>query len=331
MRRSIATAIGVAAAVGAAAAARRITDREDSFYGWDGERRPLARMGAARFSLPITYHRSEQVVSVHAVAFTAVRAILPTDALHPVRLPDGHALLAVTAARYLEGTADGMDARELPYGETMIMVFVTPTPQPPLVPILRALLPANGRPPMGGFLLHLATTERAGRDLGRALGYPAFVGDFAFEDDLHERRVRVTEGGHEILRQTVATRGRVTADRRPSVIYTVRGEDLLETVSPCSGYLQQGIGPRSGTLELGDHPVADMLRGLEPSPIPVVTRSYLNMRLMIPAPRVVGAARPYTGYIGSEREHGAYTVSYPDGSVIDLSLGAGVMRPGGAQ
>src|SRR5512147_1374522 len=94
VRRSIATAIGVAAAVGAAAATRRLTDRGDSFYTWDGERRPLAQVGAARFSLPIAYHRSEQVVSVHAVALEAVRAILPTDALHPVRLPDGHALLA---------------------------------------------------------------------------------------------------------------------------------------------------------------------------------------------------------------------------------------------
>jgi len=331
MRRSIATAIGVAAGVGAAAATRWITDRPDRFYAWDGERQALAQVGDARFSQPITYHRSEQVVSVHAVSLDVVRAILPTDALHPVRLPDGHALLAVTAARYLEGTADGMDPRELPYGETMIMVFVTPTPSPPLVPIVRAMLPGTGRPPMGGFLLHLATTERAGRDLGRALGYPAFVADFAFEDDVHERRVRVTEGGHEILRQTVATRGRVTADRRPTVTYTVRGEELLETVSPCSGYLQQGMGSGSGLLALGDHPVADMLRALEPSPTPVVTRSYLNLRLMIPAPRVVGAARPYTGYAGGEQEHGAYTIRYPDGSVIDLSPVAGLAQRGGAQ
>jgi hypothetical protein len=349
MRRSIATAIGVAAGVGAAAAARRIMDRPDRFYAWHGEREPLAQVGPARFGLPITYHRSEQVVSVHAIAFEAARAILPTDALHPVRLPNGHALLAVTAARYLEGTAEGMDPRELPYGETMITVFVTATPSPPLVPIVRGLLPGTGRPPMGGFLLHLATTERAGRDLGRALGYPAFVADFAFEDDVHERRVRVTEGGHEILRQTVATRGRVTADRRPTVIYSVatrgrvtadrrptviysvRGEELLETVSPCSGYLQQRMGSCSGSLELGDHAVADMLRALEPSPTPVVTRSYLNLRLMIPAPRVVGAARPYTGYAGGDQEHGAYTIRYPDGSVIDLSPGAGDMQRGGAR
>jgi hypothetical protein len=329
MRRAIATAIGVAAGVGAAAATRWINNRPDTFYSWDGERRPLAQVGAARFSLPISYHRSEQVFSVHAVSYEAVRAILPTDALHPVRLPGGHALLAVTAARYLEGTADGMDPRELPYGETMIMVFVTPSPQPPLVPIVRAMLPGAGQPPMGGFLLHLATTERAGRDLGRALGYPAFVGDFAFEDDVHERRVLVTEGGHEIFRQTVAARGRVTQDRRPSVIYTVRGEELLETVSPCSGHFQQGMGSRSGSLELGDHPVARMLQGLEPSPIPVVTRSYLNLRLMIPAPRVVGTARPYTGYAGSEQEHGAYTIRYPDASVVNLSPGAGDMQRAG--
>jgi hypothetical protein len=330
MRRSIATAIGVAAAVGAAATARRITDRSDRFYRWAGGRQALVQVGGSRFSLPVTYHRSEQVVSVHSVSLEAVRALLPTADLHPVRLTDGRALLAVTAARYLEGTADGMDPRELPYGETMIMVFVTATPFPPLVPIVRAMVPGSRRPPMGGFLLHLATTERAGRDLGRALGYPAFVADFAFEDDVHERRVRVTEGGHEILRQTVATRGRVTADRRPTVIYSVRGEELLETVSPCSGYLQQGMGSGAGSIELGDHPVAVMLRALEPSLTPVVTRSYLNLRLMIPAPRVVGSARPYAGYQGGEQEHGAYTIRYPDGFVIDLGSGAAPRQLGSA-
>jgi hypothetical protein len=328
MRRSIATAIGLAAGVGAAAATRRIADRSDRFYAWNGERQPLAQVGAARFSLPITYHRTEQVVSVHTIAIEAVRAILPSETLHPVRVPDGRALLAVTAARYLEGTADGMDPRELPYAETMIGVFVTTTPSPPLVPLVRGMLPGAGRPPVGMFLLHLGTTERAGRDLGRALGYPAFVADFAFEDDVHERRVRVTEGGREILRQTVAARGRVSADRRPSVTYAVRGDELLETVSPCSGYLQQRMGSRSGLLTLGDHPVADMLRALEPSQTPVVTRSYLNLRLMVPAPRVVGAARPYTGYAGGEQEHGAYTIRYPDGSVIDLSSAAGLTQRG---
>jgi hypothetical protein len=47
------------------------------------------------------------------------------------------------------------------------------------------------------------------------------------------------------------------------------------------------------------------LRALEPSPIPVVTRRYLNLRLVSPAPRVVGATRPYTGYAGGEQEHDA--------------------------
>jgi hypothetical protein len=89
------------------------------------------------------------------------------------------------------------------------------------------------------------------------------------------------------------------------------------------------MGSRSGSLVLGDHPVADMLRALEPSPIPVVTRSYLNLHLTIPAPRVVGAARPYTGYAGGEQEHGAYTIRYPDGSVIDQSAGTGPRYRGG--
>ena len=40
---------------------------------------------------------------------------------------------------------------------------------------------------------------------------------------------------------------------------------------------------------------------------------------MIPPQRVVGPARPFPGYAGSDRDFGEYTIRYPDGSMIDLN------------
>ena len=319
MRRSILPAIGVAAGLGAIVVGRRRTgDGRDPFYEWNGERAPLRDHGPVRFSLPLTGHRTEQVISVHAVAFEPVRALLPTDELHPVRLPDGRAILALSAARYLESTADGMDPYELPYGESMITVFVTPRPSRRLLPLIRGMLPGRGVPTYGGFMIHNAVSDRTSRDMSRALGYPAFTADFAFEDDPAERRARVSDDGRDLFRLRVATRGRYSVDRRPIVMYNARGEELVETICPCSGIVQQALGHGAGRLELGDHPVADQLRALEVSPWPVMTRSYVNLRILIPPQRVVGSARPFRGHEGSDRDFGQYTIRYPDGSVIDL-------------
>jgi hypothetical protein len=320
MRRSIVPVLGVAAGIGAVAVTRRrAVDDHDRFYEWEGERTGLCGDGPARFSLPQTGHRTEQVISIHAAAYEPVRSLLPTDELYPVRLPGGRALLAMSAARYLEGTADGMDPHTMPYGESIITVLVTPEPARPLVPLLRGLLPGRGAPQLAGFMIHAAVSDRGSRDMSRALGYPAFTADFAFEDGLVERRVRVFEDGRDIYRLRVATRGRYSIDRRPMRMYNVRGDELVEAICPCSGIVQQALGRGAGLLELGDHPVADQLRALEVSSVPIMTRSYVNLRLLVPPQRVVGRARPFPGYGGGERDFGTYTIRYPDGSMIDLS------------
>lgn len=319
MRRPVTRILGVGSGlVLAGLAVRRVVDRPDPFYASAGDAMVDQVVGPNTIHLPVTYHRSEQVISLHAIAVEPLRDLLPSDALHPVRIPDGRALLALSAARYLEGTAPGVDPAELPYGEMMAAALVTPDPALPLRSILRSLLPGSAPPPYGALLLHVAMTNRGAVDLARDLGYPAFVADFAFEDDPAERHVRVSEDGREILQLTVASRGRVSTDRHPMRIYSVKGDELLEALVPCSGLAQQGVGPRSGLLALGDHPVAERLRALQPSARPLMTRSYLNLRMLISPPRVVGAARPYGGYLGQDRPTGDYSIRYPDGSCIDL-------------
>lgn len=52
-----------------------------------------------------------------------------------------------------------------------------------------------------------------------------------------------------------------------------------------------------------------------------MARAYMNLRIRIPPPSVVGSARPYAGYSGTDRERGAHTIAYRDGSLTDLHAG----------
>jgi hypothetical protein len=148
MRRSIVPAIGVAAGLGALAAiARRVLDRPDPFYAWSGASESVQTANGSSFGLPITYHRTEQVVSIHPAALEAVRALLPTDDLHPVRLPDGRTLVALSAARY-RGES-GMGARAV---REMIGARHAGK-SPPVLPLAQSMLPCRGAPSFSEFLL----------------------------------------------------------------------------------------------------------------------------------------------------------------------------------
>jgi hypothetical protein len=66
-------------------------------------------------------------------------------------------------------------------------------------------------------------------------------------------------------------------------------------------------------VELGDHPIADELRGFDLSPTSFVTKNYLSRSGILPRGEPVGpAARPYTGYRGQQRELGRWTITYDD-------------------
>jgi hypothetical protein len=74
------------------------------------------------------------------------------------------------------------------------------------------------------------------------------------------------------------------------------------------------------TLELGDHPIAEQLRGLDISTTAFVSKNYLTRSGILPAGESLGPAdQPYTGYGGADAEFGRLTISYDDrGETIDL-------------
>jgi len=281
------------------------------FFHWTGPTAKGVDVGSARVDLPIMYYRDDSFMGIFSAAYEPVRALLPSGELYPVTLPGGRAMIAVIAFNYLE-TSIG------PYGEVGIAIPCTYGRQaPPLLPLL-----LEGRfPGWGGFVLHLPVTSLVARDAGRVIyGYAKFVADMDFRKRPAYQSVRLSEGDAHILTLTVQQRGLTVKDNRPLITYSVRDGQVLKTTVPSRAVYQLGLLPGSGTLELGDHEIADQLRGLGISTTAFVTKNYLTRCAILPAGEPIGPAdRPHLGHVGEEREFGRLTVNYDDaGETIDL-------------
>ncbi|MFW3170849.1 acetoacetate decarboxylase family protein [Geodermatophilus sp. CPCC 206100] len=288
-----------------------MTHRDDPDR-WTGPTSSV-RVGDRALRLPLRYPDSACFAAVHPASHDAVAAALPGTALRPVRWVDGRALVSVAAFRYRAvTTADTPAGRLAPYGEVSVAAVVTRGPAPRLLPVLRRRLSL--------FVLHLPVTTREARDAGVALwGFPKFVADMDFAEERPVRRVTLAEGGTTVFELAVRGRGPVLADRRPAVMYTTLGGQLVETVVPMAGRLRVAFGAGAGELRLGDHPVADSLRALGVAPHPLAVFDYLDHRSVLPAGRPVGPAPAYAGHRGQDRDAGRFTVRYPHTPPLDLS------------
>lgn len=255
-----------------------------------------------RVEVPIRYHRTDAYLAVFSADTDAVRAMLPSRRLHPVRLGRGRAAVGVMSYNYLE---TGVGA----YGEIGIAAMCTlDRPRTPLTPLLRE----SRDPSFGAFVWHLPVTTRIARDAGRAIwGYPKFVADMAFEERPEVRQVTMREGGRDILRVRVRRRGRPITETNPLVTFTEHDGEMIRTVIATRAVHQLGLGRNQGHLELGDHPVADELRSLDISTDTVATKSYLAHAAILPRGASVGASdRRHIGFIGSDALSGRHTIRY---------------------
>jgi hypothetical protein len=277
---------------------------EDDFFEWTGPVEKGMDVGSAKVDVPVMYYRDDSFVGVFSAALEPVQALLPSQDLFPITLQNGRAIVAVSAFNYIE-TGIG------PYGEIGIVIPCTHGRQaPPLLPLLLE----ERFPGFGWFVQHLPVTSIVARDGGRVgFGYTKFVSNMDFQKRPAYQRVRLSEGDAHILTLTVQQRGLPLRDNRPLITYSVRDGDLLKTTIPSRAVYQLGLTPGSGVLELGDHAIADELRGLDISTTAIITRNYLTRSAILPAGEPVGRAdRPHVGHIGEDREFGRLTVSYDD-------------------
>lgn len=271
------------------------------FLDWTGPEDPAVDIGVAEIELPIRYWRTDCFMGLFSADLGAVRELLPSGRLHPVRVSGGRAAVAIAVFNYLE-TGVG------PYGEIAVSPLCTlDRPAPPLLPLAAGYLRG-----MSGFVAHLPVTSRIAREAGRRIwGYPKFVTDMDFDLRPESQRVEMSEAGREILSLEVRRRGHVALDSAPLTTYTVHDGRLVRTSIAMRGHVATGIGPASGELLLGDHPVGREIADLGIGRRPLLSRTYLSHSAILPAGTDLGPAdRPYTGYAGSDAVFGRHAIRY---------------------
>jgi hypothetical protein len=254
------------------------------------------------FELPILYYRDDLFLLFFSADFDRVRAAMPSDKLHPVRLLGNRALVGFAAFNYIE-TSIG------PYGEVGVVVpAIYGAKSLPLG--LSALLESR-QPGFGLVVLHLPVTTTQARDGGReGWGYSKFVADMRFVFTPEFMECRLSEVDRHILTMRVAKRGLAVKDSRPLVTFSVKDRNLIKTTIPQTGTYRFSMYPRGSYLQLGDHEVSRSIQELGFSSRPVLSRYYLERSGILPEGEVIEqGVRPLEGYYGLERE-GEHTVLY---------------------
>ena len=302
------------------AIARRAQERAVSaFYQSGGSPRRVSVDGRD-FWLPMIIHRMDGFSSIHGASMRAARELLPSDALHPVSLPDGRAAVVITAFRYWEMTdsrPEPTEAAEPPYAEVAATILATLERRPPLVYLG---LMAAGLVPMAGYVPHMAVTHRLARDGGRDIwGVPKFIADADFFEDASTREVRLGDGDRHIFTMRIRASGRFRLTTQPSVLYSVLDDKLIEIRMPTIVESRTAMGADHGRLELGTdgHPVTETLRRLEVAHEPIAVVDAPVIRTMFVSGVVAGEAHRVVDYEGADRSVGRFTVRYPGTGPID--------------
>lgn len=265
---------------------------------------PEVTHGSATFALPILYFRDDLFALFFTADLQRIKALMPSDRLHPVTLPGGRSMLGFAAFNYIDTTIG-------PYGEIGVVVPCVHGPKPP-PPILPGLMEA-GYPNFGTLVLHLPVTSTVARDAGRGQwGYTKFVADMHFANTPEYMQCKMTEQERHILTMRVVKKGFFKRDTKPLITFSVNDGKLIKTTIPQKGAYRFSLRPRDSFVKLGDHPVADSIRDLGLSKKPLQSRYYVERSGILPAGEVVEeGVRPLEGYYGKDRQ-GQHTVTYLD-------------------
>jgi hypothetical protein len=193
--------------------------------------------------------------SIYMLAPTErVRAILPSPRLHPYRVSPRNCIVTIVAFEYRDSDIG-------PYNEVSISVPVTlDRPSPLFTGSLRSV---PGTPKI--YIHHLPVTTEIARDLGvEFAGYPKFLADIDIDKEGEWVSCDLRANGKHIL----TLKGRKLQTRPAPRSYThpitFRNEHLLRCEMIASESETAASRDLSDVrLELGDHPIAQELRGLD--------------------------------------------------------------------
>jgi hypothetical protein len=291
-----------------------LVTQDGEFFDWGThEVREIPGFGVVH--TPALYYPHRMVAGVFTADAGRIRERLPSGSLHPVRWGRDRAAVMVMGTFY-SCVSDPTHEQAIAFGASAVFVLVTHGEHdaPPFVPLLG--LPVPERFHYGLFTLHMGETARPPIELGRrGYGIPKFLVDLRYEERAGFDRVAVSEGGQAVWSLTVRTSGKPDAFDITTAAYSDLDGDLLRAPMRAAGIQVQGRGQGCATLELGEHPVAEDLRGLGIDPHALACMFQPYRISVLDVPEVIGRADAghHPGFEGSDAELGHMAISHAPG------------------
>lgn len=204
--------------------------------------------------VPVFYRDTMSVGALFAAPYERLKALLPSTRMHPIRVTPGNGVLSISCMEFRDSDLG-------PYNEVSISVpFTLDKPTPVFTGSLR-----KGPKEPYLYIHHLPVTTEIARAAGvEFAGYPKFVASIEFEREAGWVSCCLAEGERHILTLVGRQLDLRDAPRSRSHAFTVRNGRLLRSEMISS---ERRVGASRDAsdlrLELGDHQIAQELKGLE--------------------------------------------------------------------
>ena len=263
-------------------------------------------------SYRLTVHRL--VGGVFTADASAVRKLLPSARLHPVRFLPGRTLVMVncTDADHHIGPLPAFRCATV-----LFMAAVTPgdRPGPWVTPVLSDRSAERHR--TGLVVLASVSTSRVASEFSRVtLGWPGVVADIRNEQRPELERFVASDGGDLVVDLNIRPTGKPEHWGPTFWTYGVRGDRVLGwRMDMKATTTQLRYGPGASHMTMGEHARLSHLRNLDLRPRGVIGSFHTDGTRDIHTPFDVGPAlAAAAGESSPDKVAGRYVVAHPDGS-----------------
>lgn len=219
------------------------------------------------FRLPIRYRRLDTFFAAYGADHGAVKDLVPSTRLRPVKVWPGRAAITLNAFNYID-TDIG------PYGEFSVGV--------------PCFLKHGGKTLLGVYVHRLPVTTEIAKTAGiEVWGYPKFVCEMEFENTAMDHAVRLSLSGQEILSLRVKKGGVGIGMSREMPTFTIKNGEII--VTRLQSQAMARIMPKGlAILDTGLHEMGRELAGLGLSTSPIAVGDFLDLNLVLTAGESAG-------------------------------------------
>jgi hypothetical protein len=220
-------------------------------------------------AIPVEVRDARSWFATFAVPFDAARSLIDYSGLVPASPVPGRALVSLAFVDYTDGDLD-------PYHEVAVAVLVG---EPGAGP---------SRKPAGAFIHQLPVDQSFTCEAGREMwGFPKFIADIdIWPGDRGAASVTLTHDGAHVLRLSVGAGVSLPSRGAALDAFSHRDGVLRRTRWSLAGEGSR-MRPGGARVELGDHPIAQELRGLGFPHRALMSGSLTNVRMEFAAADVV--------------------------------------------